>query len=117
MIIKAVGRLTRERRGSEGVMWTMHIRKSLDVAITKEGTMPSFKPARSAPRSLTFELVARPLLMSSEESSLLCPACGDALDLHQPDENRPTHLVGICEFCSKWFFLVEIDADWNGALI
>jgi hypothetical protein len=26
-------------------------------------------------------------------------------------------LLGICGSCNKWYFLVEIESDWNGALL
>ena len=49
--------------------------------------------------------------------SLHCPDCQIPLDLHQPDEDQPTQLLGTCGGCSKWFLLVEIEPNWNETLL
>lgn len=79
--------------------------------------MRSSQTVLSKPSALTFEVVARPIPADAGTGSLCCPACQVPLDLHQPDEELPTQLLGTCEWCSKWFFLVEIDDDWNGSLL
>jgi hypothetical protein len=50
-------------------------------------------------------------------SSFCCPDCQAALDLQQPDVDQPTQLLGICDGCSKWFFLVELEEEWNGTML
>jgi hypothetical protein len=39
------------------------------------------------------------------------------LNLVQPDETEPTRLLGICDTCSKWAYLLELEADWKRALL
>jgi hypothetical protein len=58
-------------------------------------------------------------MITPERSSraLLCPGCGLPLNLIQPDENEPTRLLGICEACARWAFLVELEPDWRKALL
>jgi hypothetical protein len=78
------------------------------------------KPAQmvlSKSSALTFRMVARSVPSILETSCLCCPGCHIPLDLHQPDEELPSQLLGICEWCAKWFFLVEIDADWKESLL
>jgi hypothetical protein len=65
----------------------------------------------------TFELVARGTAMNDGITSLCCPDCQVALDLHQPDPDDPTQLLGSCGCCSKWFFAVELDSEWNETLL
>jgi len=69
------------------------------------------------PSPLTFELVARPVTMKPSAHSLCCPDCQIPLDLHQPDEDEPAQLLGTCDGCSKWFFLLETEPDWSGTLL
>jgi hypothetical protein len=66
---------------------------------------------------MTFKLVARPVSMKPGAHSLCCPDCQIPLNLHQPDEEQPAQLLGTCDDCSRWFFLVEIEPDWNGTLL
>jgi hypothetical protein len=66
---------------------------------------------------MTFELVAHPVAVCPEASSLCCPDCQVPLDLSQPDDSEPTQLLGTCDSCRRWFFAVEIEADWNGTLL
>jgi hypothetical protein len=63
------------------------------------------------------EWVTRPVTMVPGASSLCCPDCQAALDLQQPDVDLPEQLLGICKSCSKWFFLVELEEDWNGTML
>jgi hypothetical protein len=95
----------------------MQLAQAQDGENTKEGSMPSFKTMSSGPIPLTFELIARPVTMSSPMDALACPDCLAPLDLHQPDENQPAHLLGTCGACSRWFSLVEIDPDCSGAVL
>jgi hypothetical protein len=66
---------------------------------------------------MTFDLVARAITRSSAANSLCCPDCHDPLDLHQPDEEQPAQLLGTCDCCSKWFFVMELQPEWNGMLL
>jgi hypothetical protein len=83
----------------------------------KEGPMQSSRSKFSGPIPISFDLMTHAVSMSPEVSSLCCPECEVPLDLHQPDDNEPTQLLGICGWCNKWYFLVEIESDWNGALL
>jgi hypothetical protein len=71
----------------------------------------------SGPIPISFDLMTHAVSMSPDGSSLCCPECEVLLDLHQPDDNEPTQLLGICDACNKWYFLVEIEFNWNGALL
>ncbi len=66
---------------------------------------------------LSFELVARAVSTQSRANSLCCPTCQIPLNLSQPDEEQPSQLLGTCECCSRWFFLVESELDWEGMLL
>jgi hypothetical protein len=66
---------------------------------------------------MTFDLVARAITKNSAANSLCCPDCHDPLDLHQPDEEQPAQLLGTCDCCSKWYFVMEIEPEWNGMLL
>jgi hypothetical protein len=39
------------------------------------------------------------------------------LNLIQPDEKEPTRLLGTCETCGTWAFLVELEPEWRRALL
>jgi hypothetical protein len=71
----------------------------------------------STSNPVTFEWVTRPVTMIPAASSLCCPDCQTALDLQQPDVDQPTQLLGICDGCSKWFFLVELEEQCNGTML
>jgi hypothetical protein len=79
--------------------------------------MLSHDTRSSAPTALPFELLARAVSLASPMDALACPECRDALDLHQPDENQPAHLLGTCASCGNWYFLVELEADWRRAVL
>jgi len=66
---------------------------------------------------MTFELVARVVNTNSWAYSLCCPKCQVPLNLHQPVEEEPSQLLGTCDCCSGWFFLVESELDWEGTLL
>ena len=42
------------------------------------------------------------------EFDVQCVSCNDSLVIHQPDEVRPSRLLGTCPECGAWFL---IDAD------
>jgi hypothetical protein len=73
--------------------------------------------AISRPTLMTFELVARVVSTNSWANSLCCPKCQVRLDLHQPNEDEPSQLLGTCDCCCGWFFLVESDLDREGTLL
>ena len=49
--------------------------------------------------------------------SLCCPDCEVPLELHQPDHGEPMQLLGTCESCSRWFFVVDLDSEWHRTLL
>jgi hypothetical protein len=63
------------------------------------------------------EFVARTLSMGTGSPLLHCPDCEIPLNLLQPDENEPSRLLGTCESCSKWVYLVEMEPDWSQTLL
>jgi hypothetical protein len=89
----------------------------LDVEEDREEAMkPShFALGRSSP--LAFELVARSVNSNAWANSLCCPECQITLNLHQPDEEQPSQLLGTCDGCSKWFFVLENDLELDEMLL
>ncbi len=78
--------------------------------------MASTKPAK--PRSSrTQPFVVRTVRPGRKSRSLCCPSCHSPLNLIQPDEDEPTRLLGTCDSCSKWCFLVELEPEWRKALL
>jgi hypothetical protein len=117
MIFKAMSRLTREHRGSHAMKCRILIHQSLDALESREVSVQPCRTGLSMPSPTILELVTCPVIMKPGASSLCCPDCQVPLDLHQPDEDQPTQLLGTCDGCSKWFYLVEIEPDWNGTLL
>jgi hypothetical protein len=64
-----------------------------------------------------FELEASVVHGDSWSRPLCCPACQVPLNLHQPDEEQPAQLLGTCDDCGRWFFLVESEVEWEGTLM
>jgi hypothetical protein len=95
----------------------MLIHQIHDAVESREVSLQPSRRGLTVPSPVTFELVTRPLTMKPGASPLCCPDCRVPLDLHQPDEEEPAQLLGICDDCSKWYFLVEMEADWNGTLL
>jgi hypothetical protein len=80
--------------------------------------MSPFGRKLAGPVRMNFDLVARAVLVGGEESGLCCPDCEAPMDLHQPDENEPTKLLGACLDCSKWFLVIEAeDPDGRTMLV
>jgi hypothetical protein len=49
----------------------------------------------------------------NESESLMlshCPDCNHPLEIHQPDQNLPSRLLGICAHCRVWL-LIDIDVE------
>ena len=78
--------------------------------------MPSSKLVRSVPSAI-LPFVVRTIAAGRGSRPLCCPDCRAPLNLIQPDENEPTRLLGTCESCSKWAFLVELEPDWKKVLL
>jgi hypothetical protein len=45
-----------------------------------------------------------------------CQECQTTLDIHQPDEEHPSQLLGTCRSCGAWH-LVEIASDGSEAML
>jgi len=71
--------------------------------------MSPLKTVLTGPIPLSFDVVARRVALVPGSKTIACPECQEPLDRHQPDENQPTLLLGICLVCSKWFLLIEIE--------
>ena len=115
MIFKARCGLTREPGSSHATNCESQATQFLDEEGDKEGAMQPSRSKFSGPIPISFEMTTHAVSMSPEVCSLCCPECEIPLDLHQPDDNEPTQLLGICGSCCKWYFLVEIESDWNDA--
>ena len=48
----------------------------------------------------TVEVTTYPL---TEHLVKTCPACGDPLDIDQPDQAKPDRLLAVCCQCSAWY--------------
>jgi hypothetical protein len=117
MIFKATKRLTRGKRRSQVRLSRLLIQLFLDAKEDREEALKPFQYAVSPSTPMTFELVARVVSTDSWANSLCCPNCHVRLNLHQPDEEQPSQLLGTCDCCSGWFFLVESELDWEGMLL
>jgi hypothetical protein len=78
--------------------------------------VPSPRPVPSAPSTI-LPFVVRTIVAEQGSRALCCPDCRSPLNLIQPDENEPTRLLGTCDSCAKWAFLVELEPDWRKALL
>jgi hypothetical protein len=87
-----------------------------DAELLKEIAVPSSKLVRSAPSTI-LPFVVRTVTPGRGSRPLSCPDCRAPLNLIQPDEAEPTRLLGTCESCSKWAFLVELEPDWKKVLL
>jgi hypothetical protein len=45
-----------------------------------------------------------------------CHKCGTQLDIHQPDEGSPDHLLGTCRDCGSWH-MIEMAPGRREALL
>jgi hypothetical protein len=71
----------------------------------------------SLPHEVTVTCQVTPLTRADGElGSTLCRACQARLNIHQPDENRPEHLLGTCPSCGKWY-LIEFGTGGNDAFL
>jgi hypothetical protein len=57
------------------------------------------------------EVRVQVIALDTEESQLSCPDCDQGLNLHQPDETSPDHLLATCDSCTRWFALHELSGD------
>lgn len=53
---------------------------------------------------------------SDLNGGVCCPGCSKALVLHQPDEDDPDRLLGVCGWCSDWF-LMDLVPDQEGWVV
>jgi hypothetical protein len=89
---------------------------SQNAELLEDIAVASTKPAK--PRSSsTHPFVVRTVRPGRKSRSLCCPSCHSPLNLIQPDEDEPTRLLGTCDSCSKWCFLVELEPEWRKALL
>ena len=118
MITDDLASLIKERRNSRALNCTVQAKQFLDDEENdEEGPVQVSRSKFSGPIPISFDLMTHAVSMSRDGNSLFCPECEVLLDLHQPDHNEPTQLLGVCASCNKWYFLVEIEFDWNGALL
>ena len=109
MIFKASQCLTRGHRSSHVEVCEEHIQATHDSKDVGEGTMSPFMSMLAEPIPLSFDVVARPVVLMPRNITLWCPGCGAPIDRHQPNEDDPTQLLGTCSHCSRWFLLIEIE--------
>jgi hypothetical protein len=46
----------------------------------------------------------------------VCRECEVDLNVHQPDEGRPEHLLGTCPCCGAWY-LIELNSELTEAFL
>lgn len=56
-------------------------------------------------------LASRLPLPGGSPFAMDCPKCRRALDVHQPDIGRPERLLGTCEACGGWYFVVHVPEE------
>lgn len=78
--------------------------------------MPSTKRVPSG-SSTILPFVVRTIGPTRGSEPLSCPDCRSPLNLIQPDEIDPGRLLGVCDSCSKWAYLIELEPDWKKALV
>lgn len=78
--------------------------------------MASTKPTQAA-KVTVLPFVVRTITPGGESQTLNCPECESPLNLIQPDEGDPCRLLGTCESCSAWGVLIELEQDWQKALL
>jgi hypothetical protein len=89
-------------------IWT-----SSDADVLRKIAVSSSRRAQTGTMSTTVGLLIRTIITEQDARLLCCPDCKLLLNLIQPDENQPARLLGTCDACSRWFFLVELEADWR----
>jgi len=67
--------------------------------------------------STTVGFVVRTVTSEQDSRSLCCPDCKLQFNLFQPDEDEPTLLLGTCDSCAKWVYLVELEPDWKTSIM
>ena len=87
-----------------------------DVELIKEAAVSSSKRV-PPPSSTILPFVVRTIVAGRVSPALCCPGCELPLNLFQPDENEPTRLLGTCDSCTKWAFLVELEPEWQKVLL
>ncbi len=70
-----------------------------------------------ATRPIVLELQSSEVSMPYGVNEFCCPDCGDPLDLHQPEMYDATKMLGVCEECGNWYYMLETGADWSKALL
>ena len=69
------------------------------------------------PEQMTITLRMTELAISAEGlESPFCLDCNIRLEVHQPDELRPEHLLGSCVGCGGWY-LIEVDPNETEAYL
>src|SRR5262249_2284541 len=116
MMARSITGPTWERRGPSVRVHRVLDRRH-DAGVLKEVALSSPRPAMSGPIPLPVGFVARTITLGQGTRSLLCPDCSVPLSLFQPDEQEPSRLLGTCDSCSKWVFLVEVEPDWERGLL
>ncbi len=53
---------------------------------------------------------------SSWDDSIHCLACGEGLDVNQPDLADPDHLLGTCPACGSWHLLAWGEGEEAGLI-
>lgn len=93
-------------------LWT-----SSDAEVLRKIAVSSSRRAQTGTTSTTVGLLVRTITTEQDTRLLCCPDCSLLLNLIQPDENQPSRLLGTCDGCSNWFFLVELEADWRKTIL
>lgn len=53
---------------------------------------------------------------ANERWNIPCPGCGQAMSLHQPDEDNPDRLLGTCD-CGQYWAAIELISEGRAVII
>ena len=91
------------------------LRLSSDADVLAEIDVSSSRPVESTITTVGF--VVRTVGAEQDSQAPSCPECHIQFNLIQPDENDPSRLLGICDSCSRWIYLVELEPDWKTSMM
>jgi hypothetical protein len=73
------------------------------------------QPAAAVRITISWEVTVLSVSAGELEASP-CQKCGEPLNLHQPDEDDPSHLLGTCVQCGTWH-MIEVTPRGTKSLL
>lgn len=78
--------------------------------------MESFIARFHGPVRVAVELEVSVIDLEQDGPGPSCQYCDHPLDLHQPVESLPGHLLASCDVCCRWFSLAELEENQSSFL-